>query len=115
MVEAMQHMQEVIEKQNQHISSTEDSVGEVVEEINGSVRNIRSIESKTQELEHARKEIVDTIAGLSNIAESNVASTQETSSVIMEVSERFKEVQQSAANLRTTADILEQNIKKFRM
>lgn len=115
MVEAMQHMQEVIEKQNQHISSTEDSVGEVVEEINGSVRNIRSIESKTQELEHARKEIVDTIAGLSNIAESNVASTQETSSVIMEISERFKEVQQSAANLRTTADILEQNIKKFRM
>lgn len=115
MVEAMQHMQEVIEKQNQHISSTEESVGEVVEEINGSVRNIRSIENKTQELEHARKEIVDTIAGLSNIAESNVASTQETSSVIMEVSERFKEVQQSAANLRTTADILEQNIKNFKM
>lgn len=115
MVEAMQHMQEVIEKQNQHISSTEESVGEVVEEINGSVRNIRSIENKTQELEHARKEIVDTIAGLSNIAESNVASTQETSSVITEVSERFKEVQQSAANLRTTADILEQNIKNFKM
>lgn len=115
MVEAMQHMQEVIEKQKQHINSTEESVGEVVEEINGSVRNIRSIENKTQELEHARKEIVDTIAGLSDIAESNVASTQETSSVITEVSERFKEVQQSAANLRATADTLEQNIKKFKM
>lgn len=115
MVEAMQHMQEVIEKQNRHITSTEASVGEVVEEINASVQNIRSIEYKTQELEHARKEIVDTIAGLSNIAESNVTSTQKTGSVITEVSERFKEVEQSAANLRTTADILEQNIKNFKM
>ena len=115
MVEAMQHMQEVIEKQNQHINSTEESVGEVVEEINISVQNIRSIENKTQELEHARKEIVDTIAGLSDIAESNVTSTKETSGVITEVSELFKEVQHSAENLRTTADILEQNIKNFNL
>ena len=115
MVEAMQHMQEVIEKQNQHITSTEESVGEVVDEINGSVKNIRSIENKTKELEQARKEIVDTIAGLSDIADNNVASTQETSGVIADVSERFKEVQQSAGNLRATADVLEQNIKKFKM
>lgn len=115
MVEAMQHMQEVIEKQNQHITSTEESVGEVVDEINGSVKNIRSIENKTKELEQARKEIVDTIAGLSDIADNNVASTQETSGVISDVSERFKEVQQSAGNLRATADVLEQNIKKFKM
>ena len=113
MVRAMQHMQEVIGRQNQHIISTEESVNEVVEEINASVQNIRSIENKTQELEHARKEIVDTIAGLSDIAESNVTSTQKTSGVIIEVSERFKEVQQSAKNLRETADVLEQNIENF--
>lgn len=115
MVEAMQHMQEVIQKQSQHIVSTEESVGEVMEEINVSIRNIRSIENKTQELEHARKEIVDTIERLSDIAEDNVTSTQQTSSVINEVSERFQEVQQSAENLRETADVLEQNIKNFKI
>ena len=115
MVTAMQHMQEVIRKQNQHILSTEESVSEVVGEINASVQNIRSIENKTQELEHARKEIVDTISGLSDIAENNVASTQQTNDVIAEVSERFKEVQESAEKLRGTADILEQNIGNFKM
>lgn len=114
-VDAMQQMQTVIGRQNQCIVSTEKSVGEVIEEIQASIQNIRSIESKTQELEQARKEMIGMIAGLSDIAESNAANTQETGRVIAVVSERFKEVEQSAANLRGTADILEQNIRNFRM
>ena len=112
-VETMQQMQAVIGRQNQCIVSTEKSVGEVTEEIQVSIQNIRCIESKTQELEQARKEMIGMIAGLSDIAESNAANTQETGRVIAVVSERFKEVEQSAANLRETADILEQNIRNF--
>ena len=114
-VEAMQQVQTVIGRQNQYIVSTEESVGEVMEEIHASIRNIRSIESKTQELEHARTEMMGMIAGLSDIAESNVTSTQETSKVINDVSERFRAVEQSAANLRGTADILERNMKNFKL
>lgn len=114
-VEAMQQMQSVIGKQNQYISSTEESVVKVVGEIHTSIQSIRSIENKTNELEQARKEMIGTIAGLSDIAESNVTNTQETSGVITDVSERFREVEQSAANLRGTADILEQNIQNFKM
>ncbi|MBP3476076.1 MAG: cache domain-containing protein [Lachnospiraceae bacterium] len=114
-VEAMQQMQSVIGKQNRYIVSTEESVGEVMEEIHTSIRNIRSIESKTQELEQARNEMLGMIAGLSGIAESNVANTRETGRVITDVSERFREVEQSASNLRGTADILEQNIRNFKM
>lgn len=114
-VEAMQQMQNVIGKQNRYIVSTEESVSEVMNEIHTSIENIRSIEGKTQELEQARKEMIGMIEGLSGIAESNVANTQETGRVISDVSERFKEVEQSAANLRGTADILEQNIRNFKM
>lgn len=114
-VEAMQHMQAVIGKQSHYIVSTEESVGEVMEEIQVSIQNIRSIESKTQKLEQARKEMIGMIAGLSDIAESNAANTQETSGVIADVSERFREVEQSAANLKGMADILEQNIQNFKM
>lgn len=114
-VEAMQHMQAVIDKQSHYIVSTEESVGEVMEEIQVSIQNIRSIESKTQKLEQARKEMIGMIAGLSDIAESNAANTQETSGVIADVSERFREVEQSAANLKGMADILEQNIQNFKM
>ncbi len=115
MVEAMQHMQEVIKKQNQHIVSTEESVNEVMKEINASIHNIRSIENKTQDLEEARKEIVNAIERLSDIAESNVASTQQTNSEINEVSERFEDVEQSAVNLRGTAAALEKNIRNFKL
>lgn len=114
-VEAMQHMQAVIGKQSQYIVSTEESVGEVMEEIQASIQNIRSIESKTQKLEQARKEMIGMIAGLSDIAESNATNTQETSGVIANVSERFREVEQSATNLKGMADILEQNIQNFKM
>ena len=114
-VNAMEQMQSVISKQNQYINSTEKSVSEVMDEINVSIQKIRNIERRTQELEIARKEMVGMIAGLSDIADCNVTNTQETSKVITDVSERFKEVEQSAANLRGTADILEENMKKFKI
>lgn len=50
-----------------------------------------------------------------DIADSNVVNTQETSKVINDVSDRFKKVEESAVNLRVTADILEQNMKNFKM
>lgn len=115
MVEAMQQMQAVIGRQSQCIDSTEESVAGVVGEIQASIQNIRSIESKTQELEQARKEMINMIDGLSDIAESNVTNTQENGNVITDISERFKEVERSAANLRGTADALEQNIRNFKM
>lgn len=114
-VEAMQQVQSVIDKQNQYIACTEESVVKVMGEIHTSIQSIRSIESRTQELENARKEMIVTIAGLSDIAESNAANTQETGEVITNVSERFREVKQSAENLKGTADILEQNIRKFKI
>lgn len=114
-VEAMRQMQSVIDKQNQYIACTEKSVVKVMGEIHTSIQSIRSIESRTQELEKARKEMIVTIAGLSDIAESNAANTQETSGVITNVSERFREVKQSAENLKGTADILEQKIRKFKI
>lgn len=114
-VEEMQKMQEVIGRQNQYITSTEESVHDVMEEIHVSIQNIRSIENKTQKLEQARTEMIGMIAGLFEIAESNVANTQETGKVITGVSERFREVEQSAAGLRTTADRLEQNIHNFKI
>lgn len=114
-VDSMEQMKSVIGKQNEYIKSTEDSVSEVMEEINESIEKIRNIEKRTQDLETARKEMMGMIAGLSDIADSNVVNTQKTSKVINDVSDRFKKVEESAVNLRVTADILEQNMKNFKM
>ena len=114
-VDSMEQMKSVIGKQNEYIKSTEESVSEVMEEINESIEKIRNIEKRTQDLETARKEMMGMIADLSDIADSNVVNTHETSKVINDVSDRFKKVEESAVNLRVTADILEQNMKIFKM
>ena len=114
-VQAMQKMQEVIESQNQRIVNTEESVADVINQIQTSIQSIRGIEGKTQELEQIRKEVIDMITGLSDIAEHNVNSTKETRTVIVDISEHFRDVEQSAENLRKTADILEQNIRNFKL
>ena len=114
-VDSMEQMKSVIGKQNEYIKSTEESVSEVMEEINESIEKIRNIEKRTQDLETARKEMMGMIEGLSDIADSNVVNTQETSKVINDVSDRFKKVEESAVNLRVTADILEQNMKNFKI
>ena len=114
-VDSMEQMKSVIGKLNEYIKSTEESVSEVMEEINESIEKIRNIEKRTQDLETARKEMMGMIAGLSDIADSNVVNTHETSKVINDVSDRFKKVEESAVNLRVTADILEQNMKNFKM
>lgn len=114
-VEAMQHMQEVTGRQNEYIVSTEKSVRAVIDEIHVSIQNIRDIEERTRELEDARKDMMGMIAGLSDIAESNVVNTKETGEVIANVSECFREVEQSALNLKETADVLEQHICNFQM
>lgn len=114
-VEEMQKMQEVIERQNQRIANTEGSVEEVMRQIRVSIQNIRSIEGKTQELEKIRKDVISMITGLSDIAENNVNYTRETREVMVDISEHFRDVKQSAENLRQTADLLEQNVKNFKI
>ena len=112
-VNTMDGMQEVIEKQNRHIVSTEETIEDVMKEIQTSVHSIRSIEQKTKELEKARTQIVSTLESLSDIAQDNVASTKETKEAMSEVTDRFQNVADSAGDLRGTADMLAQNIGNF--
>ncbi len=114
-VGTMAHVQEIIERQGEHITSTEQTVGEVMDEIKSSIEGIKSIESKTKELETARNEIVGIISTLSDIAEANVTDTTQTSGVIAEVADSFESVEQSAENLRKTADLLAENIGSFHL
>lgn len=113
--DAMHHMQDVIDKQNTHIIGTKKVVDEVVDDLKESVENIRSIKVQTRELEQARIEIVDIITSLATIAQENAASTQQTNSIITEVTESFESVKQSADNLRNTSNNLAKNIDNFKM
>ncbi len=115
MVDSMESMQAVIEKQNAHIDSTEGTVGSVIVDLRESVENIRGIKSRAEELESARKEILTGIESLSVIAQENAAGTQETNSIISMVADSVSGVRVSAENLRETSDKLKEHISNFEM
>lgn len=114
-VNTMVKVKEIIEKQNRHIDNTEQTVNEVMNEIETSVESIRSIENKTRELERSRTEVVNIIVTLSDIAQQNVSSTQGTNEELKEVTDNFKNLDESARNLRSTADLLAANISNFKL
>jgi methyl-accepting chemotaxis protein len=114
-VEAMERMQEVMGRQNSHIVMTEDTVTDVMKELRASIEGIRSIENSMKELENSRIEIVEKISSLADIAENNAGNTQETNNIITMSSDRFKMLKESAASLRTAADVLASNIQNFEM
>lgn len=114
-VNTMAHVQEVIDRQNAHIESTEKTVSGVMKEISVSIEGIKRIENKTKELESSRKEIEEIITSLSHIAEDNVSGTEETNAVITQVADSFRNVEDSAENLKNTADMLAQNMGSFQL
>ena len=111
----MVKVKEIIQKQTEHIDNTERTVNGVMSEIETSVESIRSIENKAKELESSRAEVVSIIETLSDIAQQNVAGTQETNEELKEVTENFKNLDDSAQNLRNTADLLAENISDFKL
>ena len=114
-VDTMSNMEEVMDTQNHHILYTEETINQVMTEIRSSVSGIQGIERKARELEELKAHIETTIHTLSDIAQDNVASTQETNSLITEVTNRFGNVEEAAGNLRETALHLEREIKDFKM
>lgn len=114
-VSAMERMQEVISRQKQHIGSTEGTVEHVMKEIDDSVRSICTIEKQAGELEGARKEIVQVIRELAEIAQNNLAGMEETNAAIAEVYEKFHDVEDAAGELRATSDKLAENIANFKL
>ena len=75
--------------------------------------SIMSRKLGAKELEQARGEIIEAIDSLSVIAQQNVDGTAKTSAAITEMADSFQVIEDSTENLRSTADMLAQNISNF--
>ena len=112
-VETMSRIHKVIETQNTHLTDTTDTMDSLMTQLQSSIMAIHSISDKTQALENARNQIVHVIDALASIAQDNVASTEQTNAVIIEIADRFQALDTSAQKLRETADMLVSNIGQF--
>ena len=114
-VEAMRYVQDIIGSQSQSLQETEAIVAEVSRGIGASIHSIGQIGESTSQLREAREEIIGAVKGLTEIAETNAANTEETSAVANELTNNFEMVEKSAQQLKVIAGQLEECVKYFRL
>lgn len=114
-VQAMQQMQEIIASQSESMQETQQVVAEVIEEIASSMKSIAQIKESSGRLEGARNEVLQAVEHLSEISAENLDSTKSTYEQTEIVADTFKQVYNSADELKTIADKLVKSIGYFKM
>lgn len=114
-VQAMQQMQEIIASQSESMQETQQVVEEVIEEIASSMKSIAQIKESSGKLESARNEVLQAVEHLSKISGENLDSTKSTYEQTEIVADTFKQVYNSADELKAIADKLVKSIEYFKM
>ncbi len=114
-MEIMQRMQEIITEQSGSMQETRANVSEVLKEIEASMQSILQIRESTGRLAESRGEVMEAVEQLSQIAHDNVDSTQQTYTETQEVLDTFKQVYDSAGQLKKIADELAQSMQYFKI
>ena len=114
-MEIMQRMQEIITEQSGSMQETRANVSEVLKEIEDSMQSILQIRESTGRLAESRGEVMEAVEKLSQIAHDNVDSTQQTYTETQEVLDTFKQVYDSAGQLKKIADELAQSMQYFKI
>ena len=114
-VENMQQMQQILQNQSESMQATQNIVEEVLSGIGESMQSIGQIKSSTQRLDSSRSEVVEAVSALSEIAGNNMEGTKKTYNETEAVAGTFKQVYESAEQLRQIAEQLVQSIDYFKM
>ena len=114
-MEIMQRMQEIIIEQSGSMQETRANVSEVLKEIEDSMQSILQIRESTGRLAESRGEVMEAVEKLSQIAHDNVDSTQQTYTETQEVLDTFKQVYDSAGQLKKIADELAESMQYFKI
>lgn len=114
-VENMRQMQQILQNQSESMQATQNIVEEVLSGIGESMQSIGQIKSSTQRLDSSRSEVVEAVSALSEIAGNNMEGTKKTYNETEAVAGTFKQVYESAEQLRQIAEQLVQSIDYFKM
>lgn len=114
-VAIMGDVKEIMLKQSEHVERTKDAFVEIQSGVDQSIRGMEVISEKTQEMDRARKGVIDVVQELSAIAEENAASTEETSASVTEVSAISSELSDEAERLKGISNAMEERMSVFKI
>lgn len=114
-VETMNVVKDIMLKQSENVSKTDENFGQVLKGIEDSIQAINRIAVKTEEMDKARVSVVDTVQNLTAIAEENAASTEETSASITEITSAVADISAKAEQLKVIADKMDESMAIFQL
>lgn len=112
-VTTMKKVTEIIEKQGEELSQTQN----VFENLNGEIAQVGNavddIRERTEQLNELKESVMDAMENLSAIAEENAASTEETTASMQELRNLVNDCSKDVVQIVEMSETLAQNTGKF--
>lgn len=123
---------ELLENSDQNVNNISDAIvitqeqtdelKEAIEEfekakngLTSSLEEIQEVDAYNAKIDHAQNDMLDTLSGLSSIAEENAASTEEVSATVSETKASILHIGEKAQEVSATAEVLKKNADKWQM
>lgn len=114
-VKTMVVVKDIMEKQNTHVLKTDERFRKIIAGIEQSLEAMDRIAEKTERLDKARVNVIDTVQSLTAIAEENAASTEETFASITEISSIIADIATEADELKQIANEIDASMDVFEL
>ena len=114
-VKVMQEVQTIVNEQKDKLEETKNQFANVASGIEESREETNGIKGQTEICDSARVSVVDIISNLSAISEENAASSEETTASMAELGSTIGALADSAEELQRISEILEEEMKFFKL
>ncbi|MCR4806510.1 MAG: cache domain-containing protein [Lachnospiraceae bacterium] len=112
-VETMNHVRDIMTRQNENVQKTDEAFQIVKDGIDRSMDGVKYIADKTAQLDEARVNVVDVVQNLTAIAEENAAGTEETSASATEFGNMIGDIESETEGLKNAANTIEESVGVF--
>ena len=114
-VETMNHVRDIMTRQNENVQKTDEAFQVVKDGIDRSMDGVKYIAEKTAQLDEARVNVVDVVQNLTAIAEENAAGTEETSASATEFGNMIGDIESETEGLKNAANTIEESVGIFKL
>ena len=114
-VETMNHVRDIMTRQNENVQKTDEAFQVVKDGIDRSMDGVKYIADKTAQLDEARVNVVDVVQNLTAIAEENAAGTEETSASATEFGNMIGDIESETEGLKNAANTIEESVQIFKL
>lgn len=114
-VSTMKQVKDIISQQTGYIIDTDNAFVEIEKGVKETIDGMNIISDKAQEMDNARKNVIDVVNNLSAIAQENASATEETASSVTHITHIVENITSNANNLNNIANELESQVSVFQL